>query len=277
MMTGKKKEIAMHTVATFINRRPLVTFFMLAYALTWALIPLVSVSLVFPVLGLFGPALAAIIVTAITEGRAGVKALLGRVVQWRVGWPWYAVAALLPVVLTLAAGGLHRLLGGALPDQPSDPLVLIAILALLVAGEEIGWRGFALPRLQARFGALGASLILAGLWAAWHLANATIPGLERYWYAFPAFALFVVAQTVLFTWIANHTRGSVLLAWLFHAAINVAGSYFAIGDPVRQWWLSAAAFGVVALIVLVVLGPNLAQRSEVHAKSGMVAPEGRIT
>ena len=130
-------------------------------------------------------------------------------------------------------------MGGAAPAGPGDPPVLIVILALLVVGEELGWRGFALPRLQARFGGLGASLILGALWAAWHLANTAIPGLERYWYAFPAFALFVVAQTILFTWIANHTRGSVLLAWLFHAAINVAGSQFAIGDPVRQWWLSA--------------------------------------
>jgi uncharacterized protein len=257
----------MQTVATFIHRRPLVTFFVLAYALTWALIPLVSVSLVFAVLGLFGPALAATIVTAITEGRAGVKPLLGRVVQWRVNWPWYAVAALLPVALTLAAGGVHRLLGGAAPAGPGDPPALIAILALLVVGEEIGWRGFALPRLQARFGALGASLILGALWAGWHLANATIPGLERYWYAFPAFALFVIAQTILFTWLANHTRGSVLLAWLFHAAINVAGSRFAIGDPVRQWWLSAAMFSVVALIVLVFERKDLGSRTTMRAHS----------
>jgi membrane protease YdiL (CAAX protease family) len=267
----------MYIISAFVKRRPLVTFFMLAYALTWPLVPLFSVSLVFPVLGLFGPALAAIAVTAISEGRTGVKALLGRVVEWRLGSFWYVVAVGLPVALTLAMVELEGLLGGAMLDGPGDPPALIAILALLVIGEEIGWRGFALPRLQARFGGLGASLILGLLWAAWHLANATIPGLERYWYAFPAFALFVVAQTILFTWIANHTRGSVLLAWLFHAAINVAGSRFAIGDPVRQWWLSAAAFGVVALIVLVVLGPNLTQRSEVHAKSGVVAPEGRIT
>ena len=130
-----------------------------------------------------------------------------------------------------------------------------------MVGEEIGWRGFALPHLQARFGGLGASLILGLLWTAWHLINATIPGLERYWYAFPAFALFVIAQTILFTWIANHTRASVLLAWLFHAAINVAGSRFAIGDPVRQWWLSAALFGIAALAVLAFAGASLGSQT----------------
>jgi hypothetical protein len=86
--------------------------------------------------------------------------------------------------------------------------------------------------------------------------------LERYWYAFPAFALFVIAQTILFTWIANHARGSVLLAWLFHAAINVSGRRLAIGDPVRQWWLSGAAFGVVALAVLVFQGAALGRQAE---------------
>jgi membrane protease YdiL (CAAX protease family) len=264
----------MYTVSAFVKHRPLVTFFLLAYTLTWALVSLISVSLVFPVLGLFGPALAAIIVTAMSEGAAGVKALLGRVIQWRVGWFWYVVTLGLPVALTLAMVELHRLLGGAMVDGPGDPPMLIAMLALLVVGEEIGWRGFALPRLQARFGGLGASLILGTLWAAWHLANATIPGLERYWYAFPAFALFVLTQTILFTWLANHTRGSVLLAWLFHGAINVAGSQFAIGDPVRQWWLSGTVFGVIALVVLVVLGPNLVRRPEVHAGIGVRAPEG---
>jgi membrane protease YdiL (CAAX protease family) len=182
-------------------------------------------------------------VTAIAEGRAGVTALLRRVVQWRVGWQWYVVAAILPVALALATQGLHRLLGGADNSRPGDPPALVAILALLVVGEELGWRGFALPRLQARYGGLGASLVLGVLWAAWHLANTLIPGLAYYGSGFPAFLLYVTAMTILFTWIANHTRASVLLAWLFHAAINVTGSRFSIGDPVRQWWLSGAVYG----------------------------------
>jgi membrane protease YdiL (CAAX protease family) len=265
----------MNAMFTLIRRRPLITFFALAYAITWALVPLFSVSFVFPVLGLFGPALAAVIVTALTDGRAAVRTLLGRVVQWRVGWIWYLIALGLPFALTLAAQGLHRVLGGSVAAGPGDPIALIATLAILVVGEELGWRGYALPRLQTRFGGMGASLILGALWAVWHLMNAAIPGLERYWYAFPAFALFVVAQTVLFTWISNHARGSVLIAWLFHAAINASGSQLAIGDPVRQWWLSGAVFGVVALVVLAWAGPNLARRPELPTEPGVVAPEGR--
>src|SRR5262245_21355075 len=110
----------------------LITFFFLTYAITWGLVPLVSVSFAFPMLGLFGLALAAIAVTAMTEGGSGVKELLGRVIQWRVGWLWYVVALGLPVALTLAVVGLHRLLGGAVAGGPGDPPPLIAILALLV-------------------------------------------------------------------------------------------------------------------------------------------------
>jgi membrane protease YdiL (CAAX protease family) len=144
--------------------------------------------------------------------------------------------------------------------RPGGPLLLSLVLGALVLGEELGWRGYALPRLQARHSGLVASLILGALWAAWHLINATIPGMSAYWNSFPAFALFVIPQTILFTWLANHTRASVLLAWLFHAAINAAGSQLFVGDQVRQWWLSGVVYGLAALIVIIVTGSELARR-----------------
>jgi membrane protease YdiL (CAAX protease family) len=114
-------------------------------------------------------------------------------------------------------------------------------------GEEIGWRGYALPKLIDRFGPVWGSIILGVLWAAWHLANATIPGLERYWTDFSALLAFVVAQTFLFTWLAIKTRSNILLAWLFHAAVNTSGAALMFGDPVRQWWLSALVFALAAV------------------------------
>ena len=250
----------MDGIATYVKRYPLTTYFVLAYALSWGLVLLTPVSLVFACGALFGPAAAAVIVTGIEEGRTGVRTLLRRAVQWRVGWPWYTVALGLPFLLGLAAVGLHLLLGASYAFQPGGPLLLSLLLGVLVIGEELGWRGYALPRLQARYGGLGASLLLGGLWATWHLSNATIPGLERYWYAFGAFALFVLPQTVLFTWISNHKRSSVLPAWLFHQAINTAGSVLFVGDQVRQWWLSATVFGLAAAIVAVVTGPQLSRK-----------------
>jgi membrane protease YdiL (CAAX protease family) len=245
---------------TLIKRHALAAYFVLAFALSWSLVLLSSASLLFAFLALFGPASAALIVTAVEEGRAGVLALLRRVVEWRVGMRWYVVALGLPFALGLAAIGLHVLLGGSYAFRPGGPLLLSLVLGALVLGEELGWRGYALPRLQARYSSLAASLILGALWAAWHLINATIPGLEAYWHSFPAFVLFVIPQTILFTWLANRTRGSLLLAWLLHAAINTAGSQLFVGDQVRQWWLSGVAFGLAALIVILATGSSLARR-----------------
>ena len=101
----------MKILTDFVKRHPLIAFFVLAYALTWPLIPVVSVSPLWGFPALFGPATAAIVVAAVADGRAGLKDLLGRVVRWRVGARWYAVALGLPVILALAAAGLQLALG----------------------------------------------------------------------------------------------------------------------------------------------------------------------
>jgi membrane protease YdiL (CAAX protease family) len=218
------------------------------------------VSLAFGFLALFGPAAAALVVAALAEGRAGVRDLLRRVAIWRVGPAWYAVALGLPALLSLLVVGLGVALGAPAEVRFSDLSPLTLTLFVLVIGEELGWRGFALPRLQARFGALGASLLLGLLWAGWHLPNQFIPGLEVYGYGFPAFTAYVVAMTVLFTWLANYTRGSVLLAWLFHGAINTLIFINPTTDLVQRWWLSAAVYGAAALLVVLATGPDLARR-----------------
>lgn len=100
-------------------------------------------------------------------------------------------------------------------------------------------------------------MILGVLWAGWHLANGTIPGLQYYWTGFPAFLFFVVAQTVLFTWIVNHARGSILLAWIFHASINASNSLLFIGEQVTQWVFVGIGFALIALIVYLREGPEL--------------------
>lgn len=245
-------------IVSFVKRHALTTYFVLAYAFSWAMVALVPVSFAFALLALFGPALAAIIVTGVTVGRAAVVALLRRAVQWRVNWVWYVVAIGLPFVVAGAALVIHSLWTGApIAISTGTPIPLLIILAVLVIGEEIGWRGFALPHLQLRYNSLVASLILGVFWAGWHLANATIPGLEYYLYDFPAFLFFVLAQSVLFAWIVNHARGSVLLAWIFHASINISNSLFYLGDQLTQWLLVGAGFALVALIVTLVEGPNL--------------------
>jgi membrane protease YdiL (CAAX protease family) len=245
-----------------IMKYPLAVYFGLAYAFSWAMVALIPVSFVFALLALFGPALAAIIVTAATDGRRGVVEQLRQLTIWRVGVVAYALVIGVPLVIAVTAQVVHSIVfGGAIGITAGTSIPLTVMLAVLVVGEEIGWRGFALPRLVARFGGLGASLVLGTLWAGWHLANATIPGLESYWYGFPAFLCFVVGQTIFFTWLWNRTGGSLLLMWILHAMVNVSGSVFFVGDQVQQWWLSGAGYALVAVILVVLYGPDLAGRT----------------
>jgi membrane protease YdiL (CAAX protease family) len=240
----------MKTLTDFVKRHPLIAFFVLAYALTWPLIPLVSVSPLWGFPALFGPATAAIVVAAVADGRAGLKDLLGRVVRWRVGARWYAVALGLPVILALAAAGLHLALGARSSIEFGGLSVLNFVVFVLIIGEELGWRGYALPRLLARRSALAASLILGLLWGLWHLPTFFVPGAPQHRLPITAFLLLTVAYSVLFTWIYLHTGGSVLLATLFHGAINFSQGLLLGGlDPARTYWLLAAVYGLAALVL----------------------------
>jgi len=243
----------------FVRQHALVVYFVLAYAISWTLVLLVPVMFLFALLALWGPALAAILVTAALSGRAGIGALFRRLRIWRVGVAPYAVAIGVPFIVAVAAQVANALMFGGrigvVADAASIPLMIV--LALLVLGEEIGWRGFALPHLLERFNGLVSSVILGALWAAWHLINATLAGLEAYWYGFPAFLFFVVSQTVLFTWLWNRTGGSLLLVWILHAMVNVSGGLFFVGTQVAQWWLAGAGYALVAVILLIAYGPAL--------------------
>jgi membrane protease YdiL (CAAX protease family) len=195
-------------------RHPLFCFFTLAFMLTWAnwvpralvshgLIDVTVPDFMAPVAG-YGPALAAIVLTGVISGRAGLLRLGKRLCRWRVGIRWYAVALFLPAAQAFTALGLHLLFGGEL-HRPSEvptlqvvplgtPLWLKALLLILMftlgfdgLGEEVGWRGFALPRLLARYPALGASLVLGAIWALWHLPYALTEGsamADRPFYAY---------------------------------------------------------------------------------------------
>jgi len=248
-------------MTSFIRAHALVVYFVLAYVLSWTMVALVPVSFIFALLALFGPALAAVLVTSVTDGRQGVAHLFRRLTLWRVGLVWYVLAIGIPLLVAVVAQVAHALVfGGPTGMSVSTPLPLTLMLALLVIGEEIGWRGFALPRLQDQYNGLAASLILGSVWACWHLANATIPGLESYWSSLPAFLFFVLCQTIFFTWLFNRTAGSLLLAWILHAAVNTSISLFFVGDQAQEWWFAGGALAVVAIVVLIVDGTELARR-----------------
>lgn len=253
-----------------------------------------------PVLAQYGPSLAAIILVGFEAGKSGIGRLLRPALRWRVGVQWYAVALLLTPAVLLSVIGLRVLLGADVPDftalgqwhvrfseqerlltpsmgllsflaefetrGPWHTLLIFVILAIANGGlsEEFGWRGYALPRLQARRSALVASIALGLLWAFWHTD-------QDFWrtlftsgtaaFAKPLTMVIVdLPLAVLFTWVYNNTRGSLLLAILFHASYN---STITITDltwapPGHLSPLvpeTVLGLWVVALIVVAVYGP----------------------
>jgi membrane protease YdiL (CAAX protease family) len=251
----------MRIITAFVRSHPLVAFFVLAYALTWPLIPLVSVSPLWGLPALFGPALAAIIVAAVTDGKPGLRDLLDRLVRWRVGARWYAVALGLPVVLALTAAGLHLLLGAQTSLDFGGLSALNFAIFVMIVGEELGWRGYALPRMLAERSALAASLIVGALWSGWHLPTFFVPGAPQYGLPFSAFVLLTVAYSVVIGWVFVHVRGSVLVASLLHGAINLSQGFFLGGvDPARAYWLLAAVYGAAALALALAFGADLSHK-----------------
>jgi membrane protease YdiL (CAAX protease family) len=251
----------------FVKGHPLITFFVLAYALTWPVIPLVSVSTLLGLPGLFGPALAAIVVTSLAGGKGALRDLASRVVRWRVRARWYAVALGLPAVLALTAAGLHLLLGASTPLRLGGLSAVNFVVFVFVVGEEVGWRGYALPGLLPRRSALMASLLLGVLWGAWHLPTFFVAEAPQYGLPFPAFMILTVAYSVLFTWVYLHTEGSVLIATLLHGAINLSQGLFLDGiDPARQYWLLALVYGAAALAAVLAFGPNLSRKASKQEK-----------
>jgi membrane protease YdiL (CAAX protease family) len=205
-----------------IRRYPLPAFFLLAFALTWATIPV----------GVFmaaGPLIAAIVVTAIVDGRRGLRGLGARCLRWRVGWQWYAAAVSIPLAVVLASGGFNVLFGAeesAVRDLEISGLMLIFTMRLVFPffspiAEEPGWRGFALPRLLDGRSPLAATMVLAPIVALWHVPLIFIAGEDLA----PVFLLATVAVTFFYTWLFVHTR-SVLITILAHAAE---------GTIIREW------------------------------------------
>ena len=220
-----------------LRRRPLVAYFALAFAWTWAFVIVFLILFPLPDIivrttpGDLGPLLAALVMSAVVAGRGGVKQLLKRMVQWRVGVVWYAFALLgVPLVYIASIALVPGALGSFRAPGLGTVLVYpVLYLTLGIIGgpltEEPGWRGFALPRLQTRWGPLAGTALLGLLWAAWHLPNYFRPD----WSAvngglsFSGIVVFTVAAvsfSVVMTWAFNHTRASILIAILIHSSIN---------------------------------------------------------
>jgi membrane protease YdiL (CAAX protease family) len=263
-----------------LRRHPLLAFFVLAYAITWPGWWLeVAGSRFGALLGYFGPAIAAILVAAVIGGRKGLGELLARLFRWRMPFRWYLVAVLLPVGSVLVAVAIPILAGNATyyaeprllsPLLPELGLVLLfgSLYGVVVAaGEELGWRGYALPKLLQRHNALVASILVGIFWGLWHLPVSYLFGSGS-----PSlvdsilYGLGIDFASVIYTWLFRHTRGSVLIACLFHSVYDVslivAGQIapvaLGLDFPLRLHILVLAA---TAALIVVATGPELSRTS----------------
>ena len=274
-----------------VKNNPLLVFFTLAYLFTWSnWIPQALISrgmihakvpgLLIIIAG-YGPAFSAIIVTSLVSGRTGIRKLFSKLLLWRSGIKWYAVVLLLPAVIATAGLALQQLLGYGsaelskhqllnLGPPGSSVFVQILLLAFVFIigfdgfGEEFGWRGFALPRMLEKYSALMASLVLGVLWAFWHLPYAMTLGTSMSEHPFYYFIPGIVASSILTTWIYNNTKGSILMAILFHATGNLSYMVLPVffpGIDTAGIFISVVQWAVV-IVILFIEGPQYLSRGK---------------
>jgi membrane protease YdiL (CAAX protease family) len=227
------------------TRWPLLMYFVLAYAFFWGFLILVFLILgllglspstlpawvfsCFYIIGSWMPNIAAVTVTGLTEGRAGNRKLLEKYSNVHIPARWF-LTALAPIPLMFAAAGLYNLAGGTVPGnqggQPVGFWISLIVMSLLTGatGEEGGWRGFSLPRLQNRYGPLVGSLILALAWDFWHFPlwmMSGMGGMELLQYIF-AFSLGIIGLTFFMTWLYNQVPNSLVPMIIAHFSLNFA-------------------------------------------------------
>jgi membrane protease YdiL (CAAX protease family) len=243
------------------SMRAMITFFALAFAWSWAIgfaaigakanFPVTST--VLSIMSGFGPSLAGLAVVRRFSGRTGLRDWLTRCLAWRVGWHWFLLAFLLPPSVMLIANSIHIMLGGSPPAALSSDKILLAILnfglVLLIGGplgEEFGWRGYAMPALAARCSLRATNLIVGALWGLWHLPLFFSPGAVQSVLPIMTFMINILAGSIVFGWLWERTKGSVLPALVMHTSLNAwAGILGIIPSPEtsRPYALVARAGG----------------------------------
>lgn len=213
----------------------LLQFFALTFAWSWTcwlLTLLVKIDSNFAAsalffVGGFGPSLAALILVRATNGRNGLHAWLGKCLQWRGRLSWITLAFLAPLAVLTSAAAIHLAAGGEISPSPAAGQVALLLanlgLVFLVGGplgEELGWRGYALPLLQDRMGWRSASLVLGGIWGVWHLPLFFVAGSAQNQGSIAAFFVLIVATSVFYTWLYYRSAGSLLPVLVLHTASN---------------------------------------------------------
>lgn len=272
-------------ISLWVRNHQLLTYFVLAYAISWAiLIPLIAsaqgytdvpVPFALHYLNDYGPLLAALITAGLANGTDGLRELFQRIVKWRVGLGWALVAAFSPLAVYGIAVGIV-VIGVGDPPPDLSRLGTIAFIPylgwaawvfwILTAGigEESGWRGYALPKLQSNMSALSATLIVTLFWVGWHLPRFLYYGayMELGFSILPLAAHGFLALAIVLTFIYNSTRGSILMAALFHGGYNFWAASGGAGGLTTA--TIDALFIIWAVAIVVVFGPANLARKEKH-------------
>ena len=269
-MTGRDEGLSPEVDRTRLGtrnwaaRHELLLYFVLAYLISWALWPLVILNPTSSPLVPFGPLIAAVVVALWAGGRRELWTLLRQLGRWRVHPLWYGIALLGPVVMAaltallgVAAGAPVRRTG-AYTDWQAIGTFFLTTVIIVGLFEEVGWRGFALPRLQRRLAALWAALVLGVGWALWHLPELiSDPTGQR---PVVQFVLWALTLSVIFSWLYNSTGGSLPIVIICHAAIDTAGRFLLpefVGPGYQLvWWLMVGLYVLAAVVVVLVAGPK---------------------
>src|SRR5262245_43426126 len=271
----------------------LARFFALTFAVSWPAW-LVASAIEIPILhwlvfmiGVFAPSLVALWLTHRAQGETGTRALLNRILDWRVGARFYLFAAGYMAAIKLLVALTLRAATGAWPRFGDDPwyLILVAIpfATPTQAGEEIGWRGYSLPRLAAGIGLGPAGVLLGAVWACWHLPLFFLPGADTTGQSFPVYLLQVTALSVAFGWLYWRTDGSLLLVMLMHAAVNntkdivpsavsSARSVFTLSGSLVGWLTVVLLWIVAAFLLFAMRGARLTYAAAAGGNVGTPAP-----
>jgi uncharacterized protein len=257
----------------FVRKHPVITFFVITFLIGY----IAAITLFLTRISVFGLIAASSsslggIVTAALYGKQEVKRLFASLVQFRCGGFSYLSALLIPPILVVGAILVNMLFGHPFPASAFQNWELILpmfALSLIQAGfgEEMGWRGFALPHLVKKTRPLTAALIIGGVWACWHLALYFYPGFIQYAVAqtygfvvtFVIYSTFVVAASVVFSWLYLRSRNSLIPALLIHGMLNVCGWYFHYQDTHAYGGLTMlialSLFWVAAAVLVCVTSP----------------------
>lgn len=272
---------ARQRIKSIIERFPSLSLFVFASVISGITMSL-ALHDIFPAglfIAMFGPSLAGIILTSIAGGKTGLKELFRRLLIWRVGIQWWIFVLLFLAPATLGARYLYYFFGGPALDLSSIRPLYEAIPGLIILtitsgfAEELGWRGFLLPRLQSRYSALLSTIIVTAAWGLWHwpLFIYDIEGLPYFAMKeaigfVPALlgftAIYLLAWSIQFTWVFNNTKGSLLLISVLHASQVWVGFLMDIDKPVNFIPLTVMMTVTSIIIVLVFGGGNLSRSNK---------------